>query len=144
MSWIATNSRALRGCPCGVLIRAVHLATGKALVTLASDLGDKNSALAVTPICMSAVTPACRAKRSRSGKSWRIRDLHFALLVVCLALAVVVRRHLGDQEGKLLGHVAADKKLLREIGIAVGIGKNHIDDVARTAQRRGAHFNPGQ
>ena len=82
MSRIATNSRALCGCPCGVLIRAVHLATGKAFVTLASELRDKNSALAVTPICMSAVTPARRAQRKRSGKSRCIHGVHFDLLSV--------------------------------------------------------------
>ena len=39
---------------------------------------------------------------------------------VGISLPVVVRRHLGDQERKLLGHVDAREELLDDVGLAVG------------------------
>lgn len=47
---------------------------------------------------------------------------------------VIVWRHFGDQEWKLLGHVHPHKKLLGEIGVPIGIGKNNVNDVACAAQ----------
>jgi hypothetical protein len=45
----------------------------------------------------------------------------------------IVRRDLGDEEKKLLGHVHAHEVLFGKIGIAVGIGENDLDDVASAA-----------
>lgn len=57
---------------------------------------------------------------------------------------VIIRRQLVDKEWKFLSHVAAHKPLLRKIGVAIGIGEDDVDDVARAAQRRRAYFHAGQ
>jgi hypothetical protein len=56
----------------------------------------------------------------------------------------IVRRHLRDQEWKLLGHIAAYKELFSEVGISVGIGEDDIDDIARAAQWRRLHIDAAQ
>ena len=74
----------------------------------------------------------------------RVIVLYLLLRRGCSTSTVEVRGQLGDQEWKLLGDIDAHGELLGEVGIAVGVGEDDIDDLARAAQRRGPHFHPGQ
>src|SRR5580765_5166768 len=88
-----------------------------------------------------AVVSACLIQRNICGKSSYV---HLTSPFGCLASTVIVRRHLGDQERKLLSHIAADKKLLRKIGVSIGERKDYFDDFACLAQSGWAHFYTGQ
>src|SRR5262245_16211057 len=57
---------------------------------------------------------------------------------------VIVRRQLRYQERKLVSDVAATEPLLRIVAPAVGVREDHIYKLARAAQRRGAHLDPGE
>ena len=85
------------------------------------------------------------AERSFGVKSWHVHGsyLLFSLAspswrtvtLSCSRLSpVIVRRHLGDQEGKLLGHIDAAKVLLRDISVAIGVRENDIDNLPYAAE----------
>src|SRR3954447_20333355 len=59
-------------------------------------------------------------------------------------LTVIMRRHLCHQEWKFLGYIDAHTELFRKIGAAVCEGKDNVNDLTRTAQRRGAYIHPGE
>ena len=77
-----------------------------------------------------------RIDRCFSGKSWHIHDTY---LLSFSSLTIIVRRQFGDQERKLLGHIAANRKLLSKIGVAVGIGDDDIDQLAGGSIAKEAH-----
>src|SRR5215216_3310915 len=87
------------------------------------------------------VMPVRLVERGLCGKSWHI---HFTPPFGWLGLTVKVRRQPGHQEWKLLSHINAHTKLLGEIGLAVGIGKDDLDDVTRATQWRGTHLHSRQ
>jgi hypothetical protein len=46
---------------------------------------------------------------------------------------VIIRRHFRHQERKLSRHIHPHEEFLSEIRIAICVGEDHIDDVARAA-----------
>jgi hypothetical protein len=65
--------------------------------------------------------------------------MFISFISCCLGFTspIIVRRQLGDQEWKFLGHIDADEKLLREIGVTIGIKEDDFDDITRAAQGGG-------
>jgi hypothetical protein len=59
-------------------------------------------------------------------------------------VTVIIRGHLCQEEGKFRGHIDAHTKLFCEVGVAVGVGKDDVNDFARTAQGRWAYVHTGQ
>ena len=57
-------------------------------------------------------------------------------------LTVVIRRDSGDEEGKFLGHVDAPIVLLSEVGLAMGVAEDDVDDFPPAAQTRPPRFYP--
>jgi hypothetical protein len=55
------------------------------------------------------------------------------LIGLMTRLAVIVWRQFGDQEGKLLRYINPHKVLLYDVGLAVGIRENHVDDSSHGA-----------
>src|SRR4051794_16386104 len=58
------------------------------------------------------------------------------LLTRYVGSTVVVRRHLGDEERKLLRDVDAREELFGDVGLAVGKAEDDLDDLPHAAQGR--------
>jgi hypothetical protein len=74
----------------------------------------------------------------------RFRTEPWVTVHVHLHLALVERRQLRNEERILLGDVDPHELLFRDVGVAVRVREDHVDDASHAAEPRGPHLDGGQ